>query len=158
MDRVKEYIRSKSIERKRIPSLVTRCAKSTTIEEKARHWECPDEKASKSRVAHHHQCHQNISHKDLIRIRYEYPIEGYLIETEPQVRLQNEVEVQIIPSAVSRLCVQIRGFINIATWQTIRAERQWNQEEQFDIWEESDFFLAELFDLRPYESDPKPED
>ncbi|EGI62954.1 hypothetical protein G5I_08682 [Acromyrmex echinatior] len=40
----------------------------------------------------------------------------------------------------------------------IRAERQWNQEEQLDIWEESDFFLAELFGLRPYEPDPEPED
>ncbi|EGI62295.1 hypothetical protein G5I_09387 [Acromyrmex echinatior] len=69
MDRVKEYIRSKSIERKRIPSLVTRYAKSTTIEEKARYWECPDEKASKSRVAHHHQCHQNISHKKALLAR-----------------------------------------------------------------------------------------
>ncbi|XP_011067007.1 PREDICTED: uncharacterized protein LOC105153699 isoform X2 [Acromyrmex echinatior] len=88
--------------------------------------------------------------QDFIRIRYEYPVEGYLmVDNESQVRLQ-------LRKDVPRFYIQIRGFINIVTWQMIRGERQRNQEEQIDI-EESDFFL-ELFGLRPYESDPEPED
>ena len=63
MDRVKEYIRRKSIERKRYCPLSPGPPSPPPSREKERYWECPDEKASKSRVAHHHQCHQNISHK-----------------------------------------------------------------------------------------------
>ncbi|EGI68717.1 hypothetical protein G5I_02592 [Acromyrmex echinatior] len=42
--------------------------------------------------------------RDFIRIRYEYPVEGYLmVDNEPQVRLQlrNEVGMQVIPSVNS---------------------------------------------------------
>ena len=40
----------------------------------------------------------------------------------------------------------------------IRAKRRWDREESIDMWEESDFFLTELFGLRPYEPDPEHED
>jgi len=42
----------------------------------------------------------------------------------------------------------------------IHAERRWNQEERkiLDVWKDEDLFLAELFGLRSYESDPEPED
>ena len=39
-----------------------------------------------------------------------------------------------------------------------RNERECDRENQIDMWEERDFFLAELFGLRPYEPDPEPED
>jgi len=43
-----------------------------------------------------------------------------------------------------------------------RAEKlgRWDREERelLDIWEKRDFFLAEFFDLRPYEPDLEPED
>ncbi|EGI57581.1 hypothetical protein G5I_14381 [Acromyrmex echinatior] len=73
--------------------------------------------------------------QDLIRIRYEYPMEGYLMDNDPQVRLQlrDEVGVQIIPSPVPRSFIQIRGFINIATWRIRRNERECNRENQVDI-------------------------
>ncbi|EGI63028.1 hypothetical protein G5I_08612 [Acromyrmex echinatior] len=82
--------------------------------------------------------------QDLIKIRYEYLVEEYLmVDNEPQVklrkqvRLRNEMGVQIIPSQIV-------------------ADRQ--REKQVDIWEESDFFLVELFSLRLYEPEPEPED
>ena len=109
-----------------------------------------------------------------------------MVDNEPQVRLQlrDEVGVQIIPSVsitnrfifyffffpfkfilfifffqpVSPSFIQIRGFINIATWRIKRNERECDRENQIDMWEERDFFLAELFGLRPYEPDPEPED
>jgi len=34
----------------------------------------------------------------------------------------------------------------------------WDREENIDMWEEGDFFLVELFDLRPYKTEPEPKD
>ncbi|XP_018348213.1 PREDICTED: uncharacterized protein LOC108752098 [Trachymyrmex septentrionalis] len=90
--------------------------------------------------------------RDLVEIQYEYPVEGvsrFMVDNEPQIRLQlqNEIEVQIIPSV---------RFINIANKQMVRAESRWDRDEQIDIWETLSF--NELFVLRPYEPDPEPED
>ncbi|XP_012061842.1 PREDICTED: uncharacterized protein LOC105625112 [Atta cephalotes] len=84
---------------------------------------------------------------------------------EPQVRLQlwNEVGVQIIPLDVPRYYIKIRGFVNIANWQMMRAERHNRNERSESIFGKKRtffwwIFLAELFCLRSYKSDPEPED
>ena len=86
MDRVKEYIHRKLIERKGYrplspgppspPPSREKVRYWECPDEKARYWECPDEKASNHHVPHRHhqnrqhvhhhhqrhQCHQSISH------------------------------------------------------------------------------------------------
>ncbi|EGI65473.1 hypothetical protein G5I_06033 [Acromyrmex echinatior] len=98
----------------------------------------------------------NLDVTNIIRCGQHY----LMVDNKPQVRLQlrDEVGVQIIPSPVSPSFIQIRGFINIATWRIKRNKRECDRENQIDMWEERDFFLAELFGLRPYEPDPEPED
>ncbi|EGI69759.1 hypothetical protein G5I_01472 [Acromyrmex echinatior] len=89
----------------------------------------------------------------LLGRRYDLTTTGYkfleiginylMVNNEPQVRLQlrDEVGVQIIPSPVSRSFIQIRGFINIATWRIRRNERECDRENQVDINDGYHFFL-----------------